>query len=154
MMKSNLTSLRYSIKQNLELIRDFQELIELEEKSVTEENTEPVDITYFKKFNTIQLAALETCQQLLDKHEAALKEEETRQAEARKQATAQSAKERRATTGAVEKTANVKKREIAEAIDLFADFENSAEAPEEEGSDDQNIAEEATEETSATGITV
>lgn len=126
-MKSKLSILKMALKQNLDLIHDFQEIITLEEKSVAEDNTEPIDIEYFKKFNTIQCAALETCMELLEKHEPKLQEmEKAKQAEnSANKSIAKPKVTSSPTRTKPEKQESSKpiKKDIDIAMDLFAAFD-------------------------------
>ena len=126
-MNSKLSGLKIALKQNLDLIHDFQEIIALEEKSVTEEHTEPIDVEYFKKFNTIQCTALETCMKLLEKHESKLQEmEKSKQTEIRANNSAAKPKETATPTRTKPKKQEApkpKNKDIDIAVDLFAAFD-------------------------------
>lgn len=123
-MSLNLNTLKQGVKQNLELIGQFEELIALEEKS-TAEGSEPIDMTFFKKFNTIQHAALDTCMKLIEKHEAVIKQEaKDKEAKAKREAENKEAAAKKAAE-AKEKAEEDKRKKEAEAgvQDLFSAFD-------------------------------
>lgn len=125
-MSLNLNSLKQGVKQNLELIGQFEELIALEEKCVAE-GSEPIDMTFFKKFNTIQHTALDTCMKLIEKHEAVIKQEQEvkdKEAKAKKEAENKEAAAKKAAE-AKEKAEEDKRKKEAEAgvQDLFSAFD-------------------------------